>query len=202
MQRKEEESTSFVQEYYKALTRNPKHLVRFYPDDSTLTFLKESEEHSSIQKNIVQEIIDKHQRKVEKVLVCSIDSHILSDLMFISVIGQFVYSNYNTRFSQQFVVKNKKILVDNTRILDEEIVYSNKPGKYRSYLLKVKGMTNRQNVFEVFAPFGRINYIKPSDNEFLVEFAKYEDAMKVVNDEGLRNKGIMIEVGEENQTNN
>ncbi|RVD91661.1 nuclear transport factor 2 domain-containing [Tubulinosema ratisbonensis] len=200
MLKKEDEAVSFIQEYYKALTRNPKHLTRFYTEESTLTFLKENEEHSCITKNIIQEISDKHQRRVEKVLVCSLDSHFLNDLLIVYVIGQFVYANQSVRFSQQFVLRNRKVLIDNTRILDEEIIYTAKPNRFKSHVLKVKGeVSNKQGVFDVFSQYGRINYVKPSDNEFLIEFAKYEDAMRAVNDDNLRSKGIFIEVGDEKE---
>ncbi|KCZ76050.1 hypothetical protein H311_02959, partial [Anncaliia algerae PRA109] len=62
------EGVTFVHEYYRTFTRNIKHVARFYTEESVLTILKETELHTSHDKNIIQELIDKHHLKVDKVL--------------------------------------------------------------------------------------------------------------------------------------
>ncbi|KCZ78525.1 hypothetical protein H311_00445, partial [Anncaliia algerae PRA109] len=164
------EGVTFVHEYYRTFTRNIKHVARFYTEESVLTILKETELHTSHDKNIIQELIDKHHLKVDKVLISALDSHNIGDLLFISLVGQFVYSNNQcVRFSQQFILKNKKILVDNCRLLDEEVIYTPKPNKYKNYLIKVKSeeANDKSNIMQTFSSFGRINSLKQNDNEFL-----------------------------------
>ncbi|KAL0265682.1 UNVERIFIED_CONTAM: hypothetical protein PYX00_011396 [Menopon gallinae] len=125
-----EEGARFVKDYYKTVTRTPKLLQRFYAANAQISISHESEEPKVYTENHVSVVQDKHRKKIDKVLISALDCQKIGELLFVAVVGEFVYSNSTiVRYTQQFVVERgekHRIVNDNCRLLDEEVVFESK----------------------------------------------------------------------------
>lgn len=213
-----EEGTRFVKDYYKTITRTPKLLQRFYSPSAQISISHEAEEPKVHTENHVSVVQDKHRKKIEKVLISSLDCQKIGEMLFVAVVGEFVYSNSTiVRYTQQFVVERGeryRIVNDNCRLLDEEVVFETKKPKKegsaydnrigskvnfdRGALIKVVGGTDisRSRMFDAFHNVGRIWAIETRENKCFVEFANAEDLQKIRGDEILKNYGFEVSIVE------
>lgn len=213
-----EEGIRFVKDYYKMITRTPKLLQRFYSPSAQISISHEAEEPKVHTENHVSVIQDKHRKKIEKVLISALDCQKIGELLFVAVVGEFVYSNSTiVRYTQQFVVERGeryRIVNDNCRLLDEEVVFETKKAKKeasaydnrigskvnfdRGAVIKVVSGTDtsRSRIFDAFHNVGRILAIEIRENKCFVEFANAEDLKKIKGDEVLKNHGFEVSIVE------
>lgn len=213
-----EECVAFVKEYYKTITRTPKLISKFYSPNAQVSVHFETEEPRVYTENHAAVVLDKHKKKIEKVLISALDCQKIGDLLLVCVIGEFVYSNNAiSRYVQQFVVEKTgkyRILNDNCRLLDEEVIFETKKSKKdvpffdskigykvnfeKGAIIKVTGGgdVNRSRIFDAFHNVGRIWAIEIKDDKCFVEFSKSEDIQKIKTDEILKNYGFEVNTAE------
>lgn len=208
-----DECIRFIKDYYRTLTRTPRLLHKFYLPSAQISVSLEGEEAEIHTENHSSVVLDKHKKRIEKVLISAFDCQTVRDLLFVAVIGEFVYSNNVViRYSQQFVIERGEkyhITNENCRLLDEEVIFETKKPKKDSLFYESKighkvnfdkgtvikvtgGEVNRAKIFDVFHSIGKIWAIESRENKYFVEFSRSEDLQKIKSDEILKNYGFEV----------
>lgn len=202
----------FAKDYYRSITRGFSHASKFFTKDSVIAVSNENEKPINKTGQSIESIASKHKKSIDKVMISSLDCHVIDDLIMIFVVGQYIYDPNDTqRFTEQFVIKKeeKVILINNVRFLNEVVVYdqrreeteiksTRKPRESaytdneNRYELTFKKKMTKQELISGLLAVAKVNNLVFKEMSWYFNVAEIKDVEKIQRCEFIKSNGGVI----------